>query len=196
MASASRPVGVRLCETCNAAGSTPAPVRASVTCAVAGLGDPAASRAKASVTVFLTLSVAAAGLSVSCPPDVSASGPAGVSEEPGPVGKAVGDAAVAGSAAPDWGPGTPPTQPDKAATSAAPVMAASTRCAATCREAEGAAGDAPAVLFCRWSGLVRMVSFCHVVRRPFTAWAGRARPGGAAVLPAKGSKGDVDTGNS
>lgn len=184
MASASRPVGVRLWETCKAAGSTPAPVRASVTCAVAGLGDPAASRPRASVTVFLTVSVAAAGPSVSCPPVVPANGPAGASDDPGPVDEAalgdaaVGAAAVAGSAAPGWAPGTPPTQPDKRATSAAAVMAASTRCAARGREAEGAAEDAPALLFCRWSGLVRMLSFCHVVRRPFTAWAGRARPGG------------------
>ncbi len=159
MASASRPVGVRLWETCNADGAMPAPVRASATCAVAGFGDPAASRPKAFVTVFLTASVAAAaGPAVDCPGDGFASGPAvAVSVVNGfvPVPMAV-EAAVAGPVAPGWTTdGTPPTHPDKAAAKAPPAIAATRRRAAL-PEAEGAADAAPADWFCRWSGVVRM----------------------------------------
>jgi hypothetical protein len=181
MASASSPVGVRLWETCNAAGAMPAPVRASVTWAVAGFGDPAASRPRASVTVFLTVSVAAAsGPAAGCPPDVSAgvgaasaSAVAGPEEEP-----AVAGVAVAGSAAPGWTiDGVPPTHPAKAAASAAPETAA-TRQRAARTKTEGADTDPRATGFCRWSGVVRMVSFCHVVRQPAHNPGGQGAAGG------------------
>jgi hypothetical protein len=200
MASASRPVGVRLCDTCNAAGAIPAPVRASVTWAVAGFGEPAASRPSASVTVCVTVSVAAASASVaegaplvpapgSAAPLSGAAGPATADDA------AVDAAAVACSDAPGWTWGVPPTQPDKPATSAAATVAANkqraavgqtvgavavpaadaragaagagTEAGAAGTEAARAADTAPAVVFCRLSGVSRIVPFCHASTRTF-----------------------------
>lgn len=193
MASASSPVGVRLCETCNAAGGMPAPVRASVTCAVAGFGDPAASLPRASVTVFRTASVAAAsGFAADCPAVGAAGGPAeGASAVTGLVAVPASDeAAVVGSDVPGWTPGgTPPTHPDRASARAVPATAGTRRRAAW-PNAEGAADDAPAIWFCRWSGVVRMVSFCHVVRQRVHNLGGQGAAGGCRGPARPGNQGE------
>lgn len=197
-ASASRPVGVRLCETCNAAAAIPAPVRASVTCAVAGFGDPAASLPSASVTVFLTVSVAAAAAADDVP-DVSASGPAvPVSVDPGAAaaGASADVAPVAGPDGPGCAPGDVPlTHPAKPAASAAAAMAAVNRRAALGRPtalvvaarltAAGLADEAPAVEFCRWSGVSRMSAILPCPQVPASCWDLRdpGRQGAAGGVP-------------
>lgn len=203
MASASRPVGVRLCETCNAVGAIPAPVRASVTCAVAGFGDPAASLASVSVTVFLAPSVTAAAaaadaaVSAGGPPAPApvAAGPAGpagadaaVVEGPPSAGPVVG--AVVSGRAPD---SVPPTQPDKAAISTVAATATNNRRAAPGRATPGAAvagrsvagptDEGPAVGFRRWSEVCRMVPFCHVAWSRLRARGGQCAPGADSAQP-------------
>lgn len=225
MASASRPVGVRLCETCNAAGAIPAPVSASVTCAVAGFGDPPASLPRASVTVFLAASVAAAAAAAGGCPYVSASCPAvPVSGAAALVSDAAGPVPATGSLV-DAAPGPVPlAQPERLATSAAAAVAATNRRAVPYRATPGtvaagsmapgttaaesmaagstAAGstaavladEAPAVEFCRWSGLSRMVSFCHAAWPPLRNLGGQCTAGGCRRTARQGTVGTVDSG--
>jgi hypothetical protein len=106
MASAASPVGVRLADTSRTAGATPAPVRASVTWAVAGLGAAAARRFSASVTVCFTAAVAgsaaavvgdgpaAPGPAVAVPPATGRAVP--VPPAPGSVAVAVPGSVAAG----------------------------------------------------------------------------------------------------
>jgi hypothetical protein len=101
MASASNPVGVRLADTSRTAGATPAPVRASVTWAVAGLAVAAARRFRASVTVCFTAAVAGSsagvvgdGPAVPGPAETAASAP--VPAVPGSVAAAVPGPVAAG----------------------------------------------------------------------------------------------------
>lgn len=195
MASASRPVGVRLCDTSSTPGAIPAPVSASVTWAVAGLGVPAASLPSASVTVCLTVSVAARAATAPVSeaagrPEVSARGSAAPGSgvpvprfEPAAAGPAADGTA---SAAPGWfSDGVLFTQPDRDTAKAATAMDAS-RERAVRRNISGpslcaagqAADEAPAVEICRCSRVCRMQSFCHGAWCRFTTWTGRARPGG------------------
>jgi hypothetical protein len=205
MASASRPVGVRLCDTSSTPGAIPAPVSASVTWAVAGLGVPAASLPSASVTVCLAVSVTAWAAAAPVPgaagrPEVSARGSAApVSGVPVPAGEpamaepAADGAAAAASAGPGWfSDGVLFTQLDRDRAKAAPVITASRRrvvrrsiSGQSLCEAGQAGDEAPAVKICRCSRVCRMQSFCHGAWCGFTTWTGRARPGGATALPVK-----------
>lgn len=185
MASASKPVGVRLWETWRTEGAMPAAVSASVTWAVAGFGDSAASAVSVLVTVCRTVSVAATSAAgADGVPDVSASGSA-VS-----VSVAAGTALVAdladGAGVPDWTAGNvAPTQPVRPATSSTAAVASGKRPAAGPPTEVEAAGMAPAVDFCRWSGVRRMVSFCHGPQRWFYSLDGQGTAGGADALPAQ-----------
>src|SRR6478735_3673114 len=111
----------------------PAPVNASLTCAVAGFGVPVASFANVSVTVRLTLSVAAVPAADVAPPDVLAiASPAGVLPS-----RAAPDGCAGAAAVGVKDPSLPPTKglfaagpaahPAKSAARAAHVSAAPAR---------------------------------------------------------------------
>ena len=122
MASASSPVGVLLCETSSAAGSIPAPTKASVTWAVAGFGAAAANLPSASATDWRTVSVAPA-------PAPSVVGGAEDAVEAAAVpcpAPAVADCEAGSPSLEGSADVVPPTQPDKMATRAAQATAAGT----------------------------------------------------------------------